>query len=156
MPDACNWNSAWFAENCEKFLFLTSFDPLNIDPVTPNLHHNVFLCGPTHLPNLVLLAHIGAEIAGGNFMPPLTGWKVAGRATACRVKVFGRLGYPILMDFLKTWHEGRRHEVLWHIFRFFFKFLKKWNLLRFSQKYRFFEILGNKISEVWNFEIAIS
>ena len=55
-----------------KVRFLTSFDPLNIDPVTPNFHHNVFLCGPTHLPNLVFLAHVGAEIAGGQLyaLPP--------------------------------------------------------------------------------------
>ena len=51
---------------------MTSFDPLNIDLESLNLHHEPLLCRSTYLPNFVFLVHLEAEIAGGggNFMPP--------------------------------------------------------------------------------------
>ena len=52
---------------------MTSFDLEDVDLGSPNLHHKEFLCGPTHPPSFVFLAFLGAEIAGGQNMPPPPG-----------------------------------------------------------------------------------
>ena len=66
---------------------MTSFDPLNIDLESLNLHHEPLLCRSTYLPNFVFLAHLEAEIAGGGqlYAPP-SAWRVARGPSACRVK----------------------------------------------------------------------
>ena len=53
-----------FAENCHNFLSLTSFGLENIDPRSPKLLALKFTGVPFHLPSLVTLALIEAEIAG--------------------------------------------------------------------------------------------
>ena len=47
---------------------MTSLDLEDVDLGSPNLHHKE-LCGPT-LPSYVFLAFLGAEIAGGQNIPP--------------------------------------------------------------------------------------
>ena len=63
---------------------MTSFDPLNIDLESLNLHHEPLLCRSTYLPNFVFLAHLEAEIAGGGqlYAPPQ---RLAGGAGAQRL-----------------------------------------------------------------------
>ena len=63
---------------------MTSFDPLNIDLESLNLHHEPLLCRSTYLPNFVFLAHLEAEIAGGATLcpPPAPGGWRGGPAPA--------------------------------------------------------------------------
>ena len=49
---------------------MTSFDLANVDQKSRNLHQKEFICGPTHPASWVILALLGAEIAGGHYMPP--------------------------------------------------------------------------------------
>ena len=55
------------------FALMTSFDLEDVDLGSPNLHHKEFLCGPTHPRRFVFLAFLGADIAGGQNMPPSPG-----------------------------------------------------------------------------------
>ena len=66
------------------------------------------------------------------------------------LKVFGRLGYQILMDFLKIWHDGRRHKVLWYIFRFF-KFLKILDFINVFLKISVFRNFGGQNLQILKF-----
>ena len=60
-----------FAENCHNFLSLTPLGLENIDPRSPKLFTLKFTGVPIHLPSLVTLALIEAEIAGrGRICPP--------------------------------------------------------------------------------------
>ena len=65
---------------------------------------------------------------------------------------FWRFGYQILMDFLKIWYVGSRHEVLWHIFRFF-KVLKILDFIKVFSKISIFRNFGGqklKILKFWD------
>ena len=67
------------------------------------------------------------------------------------MKVFGRFWYQVLMDFLKIWHEGTRHEVLWHIFRCFSNFEKNRFYKGFPKNIGFSRLEGFKTQ---SFEIS--
>ena len=58
------------------------------------------------------------------------------------------MGYQILMDFIKIWHEGSSHKVLWHIFRVF-KFRKNLSFIKVFQNYRFFIVFLSVFSNFW-------
>ena len=60
-----------FAENCHNFLTLTPFGFENIDPRSSKLFNLKFTGVPFHLPSLVTLALIEAEIAGRGRICPL-------------------------------------------------------------------------------------
>ena len=63
-------SAARLNKKCEKFALMTSFDLEDVKLGSPNLYHKEFLCGPTQPPSFVFLAFLGAEIAGGQNMPP--------------------------------------------------------------------------------------
>ena len=54
---------------------------------------------------------------------------------------FWTIGYQILTDFLKIWHEGSRHQVLWHISVF----------VQISKNFEFYKGFPKKTSGFRNF-----
>ena len=52
-----------FTGNSDTSAVVTSFDPEVVDPIPPKLHSVEFPRGSPYLPNLVIVALMGAEIA---------------------------------------------------------------------------------------------
>ena len=111
---------------------------------------------------LVVWTKIGVysiQLSTANSTIPFSSFSVVKNFQKCNwkfwfeyfLKFLGRFGYQILMDFLKIWYVGSRHEVLWHIFRFFqiskiFGFYKG-----FPKNIDFSKFWGSKTQ---NFEIS--
>ena len=87
-----------FDKKVRNLALETSFDLENMDLESPNLHLKEFLYGPTYHSNFVFLVFTGADIAGGQIVPPPFS-RARNSQTLSRERVKGDMGRHVEIRF---------------------------------------------------------